>query len=224
MLFLSFFSITLCVLFYSPPLSSQSVTQGQSQGSIYSEKLNLYQLKHLTRAEFNFTHSIPFQSDHYTLFPKELGELVHAFGIQELKLVFTQGRWDYEDWGSSALAESPGVQLWAWIENEKNWKGLINVLAGLFCASLNFIGSTATPNIALSLRPHHSYVEDFSTLKYGKLPREAVCTENLTPWTKLLPCQTKAGIASLLNAYKLFDGNYYSMSVYIRVDCHVNSF
>ena len=28
-------------------------------------------------------------------------------------------------------------------------------------------------------------------IRYGSLPREAVCTENLTPWIKLLPCQAK---------------------------------
>ena len=27
-----------------------------------------------------------------------------------------------------------------------------------------------------------------SRLRYAALPRETVCTENFTPWTKLLPC------------------------------------
>ncbi len=37
------------------------------------------------------------------------------------------------------------------------------------------------------------------------LPREAVCTENLTPWLKLLPCRDAAGLASLLaNRQRLF--------------------
>ena len=27
-----------------------------------------------------------------------------------------------------------------------------------------------------------------SSLRYAALPRETVCTENFTPWTKLLPC------------------------------------
>lgn len=30
------------------------------------------------------------------------------------------------------------------------------------------------------------------------LPHEAVCTENLTPWLRLLPCGDQAGLASLL--------------------------
>jgi hypothetical protein len=30
------------------------------------------------------------------------------------------------------------------------------------------------------------------------LPKEAVCTENLTPWLRLLPCRGWGGLASLL--------------------------
>ncbi|KAL3517813.1 hypothetical protein ACH5RR_020402 [Cinchona calisaya] len=36
-------------------------------------------------------------------------------------------------------------------------------------------------------------------LKYGTLPREAVCTESLTPWLKLLPCRDKAGLSALMD-------------------------
>ena len=32
---------------------------------------------------------------------------------------------------------------------------------------------------------------DPSFLRYAVLPREVVCTENLTPWKKLLPCSSK---------------------------------
>lgn len=31
-------------------------------------------------------------------------------------------------------------------------------------------------------------------LRYAVLPREIVCTENLTPWKKLLPCESQVGI------------------------------
>jgi hypothetical protein len=33
----------------------------------------------------------------------------------------------------------------------------------------------------------------------GWLPKEPLCTENLTPWLKLLPCGGKAGLAALLH-------------------------
>lgn len=32
---------------------------------------------------------------------------------------------------------------------------------------------------------------DHDFLRYAVLPREVVCTENLTPWKKLLPCSSK---------------------------------
>uniref|UniRef100_A0A4W5NUA5 Phosphatidylinositol glycan anchor biosynthesis class T n=1 Tax=Hucho hucho TaxID=62062 RepID=A0A4W5NUA5_9TELE len=31
-------------------------------------------------------------------------------------------------------------------------------------------------------------------LRYAVLPREIVCTENLTPWKKLLPCGSKVPV------------------------------
>jgi hypothetical protein len=34
---------------------------------------------------------------------------------------------------------------------------------------------------------------------YAALPQEASCTENLTPWLKLLPCRDAAGLGRLLS-------------------------
>ena len=56
-------------------------------------------------------------------------------------------------------------------------------------------------------------------LLHGSLPREVVCTENLTPFLKLLPCKGKAGIASLLDGHKLFDASWQSMAIDIRSVC-----
>jgi len=53
-------------------------------------------------------------------------------------------------------------------------------------------------------------------LLHGTLPREVVCTENLTPFLKLLPCKGKAGIASLLDGHKLFDASWQSMAIDVR--------
>ena len=51
---------------------------------------------------------------------------------------------------------------------------------------------------------------------HATLPREVVCTENLTPFLKLLPCKGKAGIASLLDGHKLFDASWQSMAIDVR--------
>lgn len=48
-------------------------------------------------------------------------------------------------------------------------------------------------------------VTDHRFLRYATLPREIVCTENLTPWKKLLPCgSTVSDNSSLLknSSYK----------------------
>lgn len=50
-----------------------------------------------------------------------------------------------------------------------------------------------------------------SRMRYSMLPRENLCTENLTPWKKLLPCYDRAGLAKLLNAIKLLSAHYFSI-------------
>ena len=56
-------------------------------------------------------------------------------------------------------------------------------------------------------------------LLHGVLPHEVVCTENLTPFLKLLPCKGKAGISSLLDGHKLFDASWQSMAIDVRPLC-----
>lgn len=102
------------------------------------------------------------------------------------------------------------------------WLTLTNALSGLFCASLNFIDSTRTTRPVMSFQPSEGHAN--STLEnlhllHGTLPREVVCTENLTPFLKLLPCKGKAGISSLLDGHKLFDASWQSMSIDVRPIC-----
>ena len=61
-------------------------------------------------------------------------------------------------------------------------------------------------------------------LLHGSLPREPVCTENLTPFLKLLPCKGKMGISTLLDGHKLFDANWQSMSIDVRPVCNADGF
>lgn len=66
---------------------------------------------------------------------------------------------------------------------------------------------------------HSSSTLENMQLLHGVLPREVVCTENLTPFLKLLPCKGKAGISSLLDGHKLFDASWQSMAIDIRPIC-----
>lgn len=59
-------------------------------------------------------------------------------------------------------------------------------------------------------------------LLHGTLPHEVVCTENLTPFLKLLPCKGKAGISSLLDGHKLFDASWQTMSIDVRPVCGID--
>ncbi|EFJ07737.1 hypothetical protein SELMODRAFT_133060 [Selaginella moellendorffii] len=171
-------------------------------------------------AHFHFASTLP-PVDHYgvhhRLFPKAIFQLVRKFRIKEMELSFTQGRWNYQRWGVgdpiAQLAAKPvGVELTASLdvpeaEVDSTWGNLTHALSGLFCASINFLESPTT-----FLEPWFS---KSSRTRYGALPREAVCTENLTPWLKLLPCRDKAGLTTLLDRPTIYSGMYHSQRLII---------
>ena len=102
------------------------------------------------------------------------------------------------------------------------WVTLNNALSGLFCASLNFIDSTRTTRPRMTFEPASRGIDTSRNdlyLLHGTLPREVVCTENLTPFLKLLPCKGKSGIASLLDGHKLFDASWQSMAIDVWSIC-----
>lgn len=75
------------------------------------------------------------------------------------------------------------------------WNDLTNALSGQLCASLNYIDDAITVTPKASFKPQ-GWVKSHneSLLRYASLPRESVCTENLTPWKKFLPCGSKVGL------------------------------
>lgn len=170
--------------------------------------------------ESNFNHE-SLNSTSYRLLPKSLGEILNSFDVNSLILTFTNGRWNYMDWGFREISSQSGAQLAAsfltYDSTGEKWKKLTYAMAGLFCASLNFINekNTVEPTISLGRLGNINK----NPFRYAALPGEAVCTENLTPWTKLLPCTSKSGLATLLNAHKLFDSDYYSMSLSVDRKC-----
>ena len=106
----------------------------------------------------------------------------------------------------------------------KAWKDITSELSGQFCASINFIDNSATVQPKYSFRPEgvidSNYLKN-SSVFYGALPHESVCTENLTPFKKLLPCFATKGLATLLNAQYLFNSYYFSMAIDFRPICRV---
>lgn len=121
---------------------------------------------------------------------------------------------------------SPGAEVWAWFKPDtkdvsKNWKELANSLSGLVCASLNFIDTPTSISPRISFRPSGVVGDNVNStyLRYATLPREIVCTENLTPWKKLLPCDSKRGLAELLNAGYIHNTRYHSVAIHVRPVC-----
>lgn len=154
--------------------------------------------------------------------------MIERYNIQELNIGLTNGLWRYEKWGYPIVNGAPGGEVWAWfkqntIDIDKNWKELTASLSGLLCASFNFIDPSNTISPEYSLRPRgvvdQYYQVNSSFLKYSSLPREIVCTENLTPWKKLLPCNAKTGLGSLLNSGYIHNTRYHSLGLYLRRIC-----
>ncbi|KAI1932623.1 Subunit of the glycosylphosphatidylinositol transamidase complex-like protein [Ophidiomyces ophidiicola] len=197
--------------------------------SDYAEQLLLQPLPPsslLASFSFRSNESIEaFQQQNFRYFPRSLGQILQHADTTELHLRFTTGRWDAESWGERPWRGfkegGTGVELWAWIEAETEnlafakWLTLTQSLSGLFCASLNFVDSTRTtkPHLTFQPRGTHSTPKQRLHLLHGTLPGEVICTENLTPFLKLLPCKGKAGISSLLDGHRLFDAAWQSMSI-----------
>ncbi|XP_072945035.1 GPI transamidase component PIG-T [Epargyreus clarus] len=165
--------------------------------------------------------------EHSHLAPRSLREVMSRFDVEELHLTLTEGQWKHNQWGYPVLDAAPGAELYAWFspdvkDVDTQWRKLSATLSGLFCASLNFIDNfnTVTPQMALwPMGAVQSKQNATSYLRYASLPREIVCTENLTPWKKLLPCESRHGFASLLNSRMIHNTNYHSIGVHVRQMC-----
>ncbi|GAC71716.1 GPI transamidase complex, GPI16/PIG-T component [Moesziomyces antarcticus T-34] len=184
-------------------------------------------------ASFEFTlTSASAGTGSYGLMPRALMQPLDHFGVSELQLALNSGRWRYASWGSPVTtlrrrgsyentppgrmsvgeeSVASGAELVARFEDEptpEQWKGLTSALAGLFCASLALDDRHTT-------RPQWAYrQEDGRRTLHAMLPTEGVCTENLTPFIKLLPCKNAAGVASLLNPLALFSAPFHGLAVH----------
>lgn len=173
---------------------------------------------------------------HYTVFPKSISPILELTNTKKLSLRFTHGFWDSEQWGSlpsdGFTSGGNGVEMWALLEagNEadafKQWKQLTNQLSGLFCASIDYIDSTKTTypcNADFFINDDNAIMADDEKnsffLMRGSLANEPICTENLTPFMKLLPSRGKSGISSLLDGHKVFDSYWNSMSLDVNCVC-----
>ncbi|CAG5099025.1 Oidioi.mRNA.OKI2018_I69.XSR.g16183.t1.cds [Oikopleura dioica] len=171
----------------------------------FREKLTVQPLeeeKVFTEVEFFFQRDDALPK-HYRTYPRAIHEVTSKLKIEELHLSLAKG--DSSDYqaANSKLASPVGAFLVASFQEdeipvEDRWKSLVGVLAGLFCISLNQLDtrSAVTPPILL---PSFAQVSSPSLRRVGFLPREVACTENLTPWKKIIPTGSTHGLAYLLD-------------------------
>jgi len=179
------------------------------------------------------------------LFPHVIADLLRTYGVSDLSLSLTQGFYRPTHWGYAVQphASPHGARVRAVFDVDMTrddddgvdlrWRDLVHALSGYFCASLSTMHPKYTnePSSLTSSVNRSTHAE-----RAGILSSENVCTENLTPWKKLLPCKKvcfskmwspskkisflQRGLASLLNAESLVArAHHYSLGVHVRRIC-----
>lgn len=197
----------------------------------YAEQVHFTALgQGLLLADFEFTQRIDFPLNQngrfFGTFPKPIFEIFHEYKVSSFHLSMSKSRWHSSKWGhppwipapsgilmeASLMPESPYGEYCAtliliYLSVDATWNRLVNSLSGIICASLNLLTSDKIvhPSAAFSQTCH---IHDGEHYIVGMLPRESVCTENLTPFLKLLPCGSRAGLSVFLNPTKIFDSEY----------------
>lgn len=100
---------------------------------------------------------------------------------------------------------------------DDRWQGVRNALAGLFCASLGSLDEQRTTS-PRSTFPPEGALPDWGLpheLRHASHASEHVCTENLTPFLKLLPCKSRSGLAMLLNPHRIFDADWHGIGLHV---------
>mmetsp|Transcript_146589 Transcript_146589/g.267262 ORF Transcript_146589/g.267262 Transcript_146589/m.267262 type:complete len:647 (+) Transcript_146589:89-2029(+) len=199
----------------------------------FNEALHLRQIPHvhspnLFLATFEFSIganlSTAFLADQFDVFPKPLGKLVNGQpSLSAFEATLTRGRWK-DEWGPLLKEFRPsGALLTATTESDdkevvdKAWRFLISALSGTLCASFEGMdpGHVSMPFVMPMQLP---WKEPGRQLQFATLPYEPICTENLTPWLKLLPCGRKRGLASLIAPLAVAEAPLVSLSLTMAVD------
>ncbi|GAA5932095.1 GPI-anchor transamidase subunit GPI16 [Sporobolomyces koalae] len=169
-------------------------------------------------------------TQHHSLLPRLLTQLSRQFRVTTFELTLSSGRW-HSHWPLKLPAQLPasGIELVAWLEllegetkeeELARWQSFVGAVGGLFCAGIE--GETAktestSPHWAFAFEGDRDEDESGHRLYRLVLPRlAAACTESLTPFLSLLPCASHAGLSSLLNPHRLFDGEWTLIDIALK--------
>merc|ERR1719199_1458808 len=62
------------------------------------------------------------------------------------------------------------------------------------------------------------WAEEGHCVRFSSLPYEPICTENLTPWLKLLPCGRHRGLASFTAPLAIAEAPLVSLQLDVSID------
>jgi len=186
----------------------------------------------LPKAEAESGSISVFKWKHFNLFPKAFGQVMDRFNIHELHLTFSKGEWNQKAWGYPFVPAPSGMELIALLEDDSipseygtddAWTRATRELAGMFCASINQLDSEhATSPVQTFFGENNFGGNKTLSLRYGQLPNEVSCTENLTPWLKLDTCRSEAGLATLLVPKEIYSARHHTMGTHFRRVCYDN--
>uniref|UniRef100_A0AAV1UK18 GPI transamidase component PIG-T n=1 Tax=Peronospora matthiolae TaxID=2874970 RepID=A0AAV1UK18_9STRA len=165
------------------------------------------------------------------LVPTVLRQILEKYDVESLHLSFAVGRyveWRYGSFhssnGSDFVHVPFGTRLQATLRGNasisQRWKGITSQLGGIFSASLNQMDETVVTGLLPSSSPLElgafslASADPDHTFLHGSLAREELCTENLTPWLKMLPCRAIAGLGSMIDPINVLSGEYLSLSLF----------
>jgi phosphatidylinositol glycan class T len=150
---------------------------------------------------------------HFNLFPRSLGALAKEHGVLDARVSLGKGRWEPSRWGEELQPTAGGAELYGRLMDSSAdaWDRFTRSMSGsLFCVGLNRLSSAQT------VIP---FFLDDGRSRYGVLPRETSCTENLSHWVKLLPTRAQAGLAALIVPSDVLRSPYHAMRVQIKRGC-----
>ncbi|KAG7401860.1 hypothetical protein PHYBOEH_010323 [Phytophthora boehmeriae] len=199
----------------------------------FTERLTLRPLPAINQVLGRFEFSVDESSSvSNSLLPNVLRQILTKHNAESLHLTLSVGR--YADWryGSahtfygSGSAHAPfGTRLQVSLRGDQDvqqrWRGITSELGAIFSASLNQMDETVFTDLLPSstLEEVGAFPATNANPKFvflhGSLAREELCTENLTPWLKMLPCRAIEGLGALIDPINALSGEYLSMSLFV---------